>query len=165
MRRPAIERLLPGVYQRAAIDGSVLAALLSVMEAMHAPSEERLASVDDLFTAYRAPERLLPFLSRWTASDHLAADLPIPVGRQRDVVAQSAALARWRGTAAGLRAAIATATGVPDVVIDELPDRPFHVVVRVPEGAEHALGLIRRIADLEKPAATTCDVVVHRSTG
>src|SRR5262245_27475443 len=163
MRRQAIERLLPAVYQRVASPGSVLHALLDVMEVMHAPSEELLASVDDLFDPYRAPERLVPFLSQWTAMDHVAARLPIPVGRKRDVVAESATLARWRGTATGLRAVIEIATGASGLVIEEPADRPFHFVIHVPASAAHHADLIRRIAELEKPAATTCDVAVEPS--
>ena len=162
MRRQAIERLLPAVYQRVATEGSVLYALLDVMEAMHAPSEQRLAAVDDLFDPYRTPEDLVPFLARWTASAQVAAVLPLPIGRRRDVVAESASLAQLRGTAAGLLAYLEIATGVAGVRIEEPSDRPFHFVVRVPEGAENQVDLLRRIADLEKPAATTCEVVVDR---
>jgi len=161
MRHQAIERLLPAVYQRAVVPGGVLATVLDVMEAMHAPSEELLAAVDDLFDPYRTPDGLVPFLAGWTALDHLAADLPLQAGRRRDLVASSASLAQWRGTAAGLRAAIHMATGVEDVRIDEPADRPFHVVVRIPASASGQLGLIRRIAELEKPAATTCEVLVQ----
>ncbi|NUT32200.1 MAG: phage tail protein, partial [Hamadaea sp.] len=48
MRRSAIERLLPAAYQRAAVPGSVLGALLDVMETLHDPDERLLAEVDDL---------------------------------------------------------------------------------------------------------------------
>ncbi|RBI96481.1 phage tail protein, partial [Micromonospora provocatoris] len=56
MRRAAIERLLPAAYQRAAGPGSVLGALLDVMEALHAPDEAVLADVDALFGPYRTPD-------------------------------------------------------------------------------------------------------------
>src|SRR6266545_4954154 len=71
MRHQAIERLLPSAYQRAATSGSMLSALLEVMEDMHAPDETVLETVDDLFTAYRTRNQLLPFLARWLALDHL----------------------------------------------------------------------------------------------
>lgn len=167
MRRAAIERLLPAMYQRAATPGSVLGALLDVMETMHAPSEALLESVDDLAAPYRTPDALVPFLIRWVALEHLApapAAEPggypdVPVGRLRDLVARSAAIAQWRGTATGLRDVLQTATSVAGFVVEEPADRPFHLVVRVPAGAAGQLDLVRRIVAAEKPAATTCTVV------
>lgn len=168
MRRQAIERLLPAMYQRAATPGGVLAALLDVMETMHAPSEAVLASVEDLFAPYRTPDVLVPFLIRWVALDHIVpypqpdpGSVPaIPVGRLRDLVARSASIAQWRGTATGLCDILQTATGTPGFVVEEPADQPFHLVVRVPAGAAHHLDLIRRIVAAEKPAATTCAVLV-----
>lgn len=154
MRRASIERLLPAVYQRAATPGTVLSALLDAMEKLHAPTEDALAAVEDLFHPYRTPDRLLPFLARWVAVDDA-----LPVDRLRDLVAHAAGLAQRRGTAAGLRAFLDIATGVPGFAIEEPPDRPFHVVVRVPPAAAHQIELVRRIVALEKPAATTCSVV------
>ena len=96
MRRAAIERLLPLAYQRAASDGSVLAALLDVMETLHAPDEAVLARVDDLFTPYRSPDGLVGFLARWVAMDHVLstvdAELPLPAGRLRDLEVVGAGL-------------------------------------------------------------------------
>lgn len=166
MRHQAIERLLPAAYQRAAMPGSVLGALLDVMEAMHAPDEAVLDSVDHLFAAYRTREQLLPYLARWLALDHLvpqarpggAARLPVPAGRLRNLVAEGATLAQWRGTPDGLRRMLEVATGVTGFTIEEPADRPFHVVVRVPPTAVDQLALVRRIVAAEKPAATTAEV-------
>jgi phage tail-like protein len=166
MRHQAIERLLPAAYQRAAIQGSVLYALLDVMETMHAPDEEVLATVDDLFAAYRTRDQLLPFLARWLALDHLlppadagaSARLPVPVGRLRNLVAEGAALAQWRGTPEGLRRTLEIATGVSGFLIEEPKNRSYHFVVHVPIDAADQLALIRRIVEAEKPAATTADV-------
>jgi phage tail-like protein len=171
MRREHIERLLPATYQRAVTPGGPLAAVLAVMEAMHAPSEALLAHVEDLATAYRTPERLLPFLVHWVAWDHLWADLaaqqrslPVPAGRLRDLVAGAATLAARRGTAAGLTGLLTTLCGVSGFAIDEPADRPFHLVVRVPPAAAAQLDLIRRVVAAEKPATTTCEVVVSDPT-
>jgi phage tail-like protein len=174
MLRQSIERLLPAVYQRSALPGGVLAALLDAMETLHAPTEAALAAVEDLFHPYRAPDRLVPFLARWVALDHVlpisragttaAADevsrLPIPIGRLRDLVASAPALAQRRGTANGLRMFLETAMGVSGFTVEEPDGRPFHVVVRVPPAATHQIELVRRIVALEKPAAVTCEVVV-----
>ncbi|MFG1656067.1 phage tail protein [Micromonospora chersina] len=164
MRRAAIERLLPAAYQRAAGPGSVLGALLDVMEALHAPDEAVLADVDALFAPYRTPDGFVAYLARWVAMDHVVAapradaPLPLPVGRLRDLVAHGALLARWRGTPYGMRTALELATGVTGFVLEEPADRPFHVVVRVPAAAADRLTLVNRIVEAEKPAAVTVEV-------
>ena len=165
MRRTAIERLLPAAYQRAAGPGSVLGALLDVMEALHAPDEAVLADVDALFGPYRTPDGFVAYLTRWVAMDHVVAASradappPLPRGRLRDLVAHGALLARWRGTPYGMRTALELATGVTGFVLDEPADRPFHLVVRVPPAAADRLALVGRIVEAEKPAAVTVEVV------
>lgn len=166
MRRPAIERLLPAAYQRTAAEPGVLAALLGAMEAMHAPSEEVLAGVDDLFTPYRSPDRMVGFLLGWVALDHVLgtrdADPSIPIGRMRDLLSVGAWIAQHRGTAAGLRAVVALAIGAP-VQVEEPAGRPFHIVVRLPATADADVAVVRRIVEAEKPAAVTAEVVVAGS--
>ena len=141
MRRAAIERLLPAAYQRDASGTGVLTALLAVMESLHAPSEGTLAAVDDLFGPYRAPDRLMPFLAGWVALDHVVA-----AGASRAVQSgagrpdpgprrprrRTGPVARHRGRTPAL---LQTATGCAGFVIDEPPERPFHIVVRVPAAA------------------------------
>jgi phage tail-like protein len=173
MRRSAIERLLPPAYQQTAGPGMVLAALLDVMEALHEPSERVLGAVADLFSPYRTRADLVPFLVGWVAADHLAsssragdgAPLAVPTGRLRDLVATGATTAQWRGTAAGLRAVLETATGVPGFVVEEPADRPFHIVVRAPAAAADQLALVRHVVEVEKPAAVTCEVSVPTQEG
>ena len=172
MQRQHIERLLPASFQRTATGGGVLDALLAVMEDLHAPSEATLAHVEDLFTAYRSPDALLPFLVTWVAWDHIevapavGGDLRggIPVGRLRDLVSNAASLAAGRGTADGLCRLLSTVTGVPGFHVEEPPDLAFHIVVRVPPAAADHLTLIRRVVAAEKPAATTCEVVLDDAT-
>jgi phage tail-like protein len=169
MQREAIERLLPLAYQRAAQDGGVLAGLLDVMAALHEPDEAVLENVEDLYTAYRSPDGLVPFLSRWVAMEHVAANVAgpggpapgsVPVGRLRDVVALGAGLAQWRGTPYGLDQFLRIVTGVDGIVVEEPADRQFHLRVRVPPSAAAQLDLIARLVRAEKPAATTCEVVL-----
>ncbi|MGW5555650.1 phage tail protein [Micromonospora sp. NPDC003944] len=166
MRRSAIERLLPAAYQRACVPGSVLWALLDVMEGLHAPDEAVLAEVDALFDPYRAPDALVVRLTRWVAMDHVVASprpdapLPLPVGRLRDLVANAALLARWRGTPYGIRRALELATGMSGFTIDEPAEQPFHVVVRVPAAAAGQLAVITRIVEAEKPASATVEIVL-----
>ena len=171
MRRSAIERLLPAVYQQAVKPSSVLAALLDVMEQMHEPSERWLADVAELFAPYRTPDHLVGFLTGWVALSHLTGRaggepaVPVPVGRLRNLVAEGARLAQWRGTAEGLRAVVEIVTGVTGFVVEEPPQRPFHVVVRVPAAARSQLALVRRVVEAERPAAVTCDVVLDEPNG
>ncbi|MEU8217001.1 phage tail protein [Micromonospora taraxaci] len=170
MRRSAIERLLPAAYQRACVPGSVLWTLLDVMEALHAPDEAILAEVDALFDPYRAPDGLVVGLTRWVAMDHVVASprpdtpLPLPVGRLRDLVANAALLARWRGTPYGIRRALELATGMSGFAIDEPAEQPFHVVVRVPASAAGQLAVITRIVEAEKPASTTVEIVLEEES-
>lgn len=158
MRSLEIQRLLPGIFQRALEPNSPLEALLDVMEALHAPSESVLAGLDALFNPYRAPDAFVPLLAKWV-------DLDLPVttglGRMRELVASGAELSRWRGTARGLRLFLQTATGVRDFVIDERvpgPDgrpRPFHFQVSAPASLEPHGVLLERIIEREKPAYVT----------
>ncbi|WP_027345349.1 phage tail protein [Hamadaea tsunoensis] len=171
MRRAAIERLLPAAYQRAATPGSVLGALIDAMEALQEPDERILANIDDLFSAYRAPDGFVAYLTQWVALDYMVntgvnsseTRLPLPIGRVRDLVAEGARLAQWRGTPTGMRRALALATGLSGYVVDEPADRPFHLVVRVPPGGADRLALITRVVEAEKPAATTFEVTVDPS--
>jgi phage tail-like protein len=163
MRSTAIERLLPAVYQRGAGPGTVLGALLDVMAGLHEPDEARLERIDDMFAPYRTPDAFVAFLARWVALDaSLYGDgttqPPIPIGRLRDLVASGAALAQWRGTVEGLTALLQTALGMPGIAVEEPDDRPFHFVVRLPAAASDRIGLVKRIVDAEKPAATTCEI-------
>jgi phage tail-like protein len=172
MRRQAIERLLPAVYQRTAGPGGVLGAVLDVMEQLHAPDEARLETVDDLFAPYRTPDGFVAFLASWVALDPFAPPgsasglangvrpASVPVGRLRDLVATGAELAQWRGTATGLIGMIETALGVSGVQVQEPPGRAFHFVVRVPAAAAGQLDLVRRITEAVKPAATTYEVSI-----
>ena len=168
MRSEDIALLLPASYQRALrstfpphAEGTAapersyqpvgpLGALLEVMEDQHAASEELLSKVEDLFHPYRCPERMLPFLARWVAVDHL--------GSRRDLIAGGAGLAQSRGTLAGLRQAIELSTGVSDVDIEEAGS--FHLVIRLPAGCTQ-VEKIRHLVELEKPAATTFEIGVQ----
>lgn len=161
MKSAEILRLLPGVFQRTARPGSPLAALLSVMEALHAPSEGVLENLDALFDPRRAPERFVPFLARWV-------DLDLPVttglGRLRELAAAGVELSRWRGTARGLLLFLSTATGRKDFEVDErvpgpngLP-RPFHIRVLAPGELAAHRPMLERIIELEKPAYVTYEL-------
>src|SRR5207237_868669 len=160
-----IQLLLPAIFQRVALPGSPLAALLAVMEDLHAPDEAVLASLDSVFDPRRAPDRFVPLLARWLDLDRLLErpgggatswDTAMTSGlrRLRELLANAAYLSKWRGTDKGLRLFLEVATGARGFDIDEEvagdDGRPvaFHVrVVAPPEAAPHA-ALITRIIEM-----------------
>lgn len=169
MQRASIEQLLPSVFQLGAAPGSPLAAVLDVMEAMHAPDEALLGDIDASFDPYRADAKLLAFLARWVDLDRLlppaaapaSGPVPFPTGhaRLRDLIATAAALSQQRGTRQGLQRFLETAIGVAGFEIDDdLPGRPFHIRVTAPAGCEPTRDLIERIIDMEKPAFATAEL-------
>ena len=65
-----------------------------------------------------------------------------------------------RGTPVGLLRVLEIATGLTGFVLEEPPDRPFHVLVHVPAAGAEVVGLVGRIVELEKPAAVTVQIVL-----
>jgi phage tail-like protein len=182
MKQSEIAALLPDVFRRVLDHNEPLAALIKVMEAMHAPSEQILGGLDSYFDPYQAPERFVPFLASWVDMDRLlsetAAELDeaaLPflfetgLGRLRELIAAAADLARWRGTARGLILFLQTAIGVAGFAIEEdVSDeqgrpQPFHIWVRAPAAAEPFELLVRRIIEMEKPAYVTYDLLFANS--
>lgn len=202
MKSAELARLLPGVYRRTLPregaereasgagtamgvggDGgtgtdrdrpSPLAAVLAVMEGLHAPCEAVLADLDRYFDPRRAPDDFVPFLARWLDLDRYmpqrahpgAEPLPAGTGRLRELVAEAAELSRWRGTTRGLVRFLEVATGVPGFTVDEaVPGgdgrrRPFHVRIQVPAAAAPQQRLVRRIVEGEKPAYVTWEMAI-----
>lgn len=172
MKREKIERLLPAVVHRTLRPESPLAAVLDVMEALHAPSEAALATLAERFDPYRAPPEFVPFLARWVDLDHLfeegvrpgAVPRAIDLGRLRELIASAAALSRRRGTTGGLERFLEIATGHRGFEIDEqVPGddgrpRPFHVRVHAPAEARTRRALVTAIIEREKPAYVTYEL-------
>jgi len=176
MKRNELEGLLPDVFRRTARPGSVLAALLDVMEVQHGPPEEILATLDSFFDPYRTPDDFVPYLAQWVdllrfldeTPGGADADLPTfagGAGRLRELIGAAAYLSRWRGTSHGLVLFLETATGAPGFGIEEeVPGadgrpRPFHVRVIAPAAAQTQEMLIRQIVQMEKPAYVTFELV------
>ncbi|MFL5674988.1 MAG: phage tail protein [Chloroflexota bacterium] len=184
MDSEAIGRLLPGVFQTAlhpVAAGVVepdrrLAALLDVMETLHAPVESVLGGLDHYLDPRLATPAFVPYLAGWVDLDWLlvadpsapmaaTATLASGLGTLRELVAAAAELARWRGTARGLLRFLDTATGVPGFAIeenvtgDDRKPRPFHLRIVGPAGAEKYRPLIERVIVAEKPAYATYELV------
>jgi phage tail-like protein len=158
MKRERIAELLPTVFQRALPHSPPLAAVLGVMEAMHAPSEDALAHFGDALNPRTAPDRFVPFLASWTGLDYVSdGETPIDLSRLRELIAMSNMLAKWRGTATGLILFVQIATGLRGFTVEE--PRPFHFVLHAPLGALPYQALIERIVVNEKPAYVTSDIV------
>ena len=176
MKQNEIKHLLPGILQRSAREGNPLSAILAVMEALHAPSEEKLRALDANFDPRRAPESFVQFLARWVDLDRIAekprasraevrsTTLPTGIGRLRELIAMAAYLSQWRGTSKGLLLFLETATGVRGFEIGERVSagegqpKPFHFRLRVPSEALPVRALVERIVESEKPAYVTCEI-------
>lgn len=183
MKRAEIERLLPEIFQRTlppdAEADSPLRVFLSAMETLHAPTEDVLDALDAYFDPYRTPDRFVPYLASWVDLDAVWLDAPegytlanLPpfptgTGRLRALMAAAADLSRWRGTEAGLRRFLETATGLTGFDISEEVEGddgaiiPFHIRVRAPADAAPHVALVRRIIELEKPAYVTYELIVE----
>jgi phage tail-like protein len=183
MKQDEIRHLLPAIFQRTLVEGNPLAGILSVMEELHAPAEEKLRTLDANFNPYRAPDTFVPFLARWVDLDRLfdqpSAESPVPKslprmfptasGRLRELIAAAAYLSQWRGTSKGLLSFLETATGARGFEIEEQvlgPEgqpRPFHFLLCAPPESLPYRALIERIAESEKPAYVTYEVEFERA--
>jgi phage tail-like protein len=165
MKREEIRRLLPAVFQSVSADETPLGALLGLMEALHAPTEERLAMLDEILDPARTPEAFVPVLARWVDLD---PELAIGTGRLRSLVAFGAELAQRRGTARGLVAFLEAATGatgfqVEDAVADALGEvKPFHLRVTAPKALQAHQELIETIVRREKPAYVSVEPLAFK---
>jgi phage tail-like protein len=173
---PALARLLPEVFQETVTSGGLLAGLLEVMAALQQPSEQRLATLDAAFDPRRSSDAFVPFLARWVHFDHLYDDRSRrsagpsqacldSIGHLRELVADAAYLAQWRGTARGLTRFLATATGLRGFRIDEGvrvagedAPRPFHLRITAPAAAKRQSDLMHKVIRMGKPAHVTYDL-------
>jgi phage tail-like protein len=181
MKQNEIETLLPSVFQRTALQGGPLYALLGVMETLHAQPEAILENLEAYFDPYRCPDAFVPYLANWvdlerflpylpqTRSELSTFAFPPGLGRLRELILAAVFLSKWRGTALGLRVFLETATGITGFEIDEqVYDEngeavPFRVRVRAPAAARKYEALVRRIIALEKPAYVTCIIAFMES--
>jgi phage tail-like protein len=178
MKQAQISQLLPSVFQETLTASGPLAALLGVMETLHAPCEAKLEELDETFDARRTADPFVPFLARWVDLDWLletpsrhtrgasaAVRLPLDIGRLRELVAMAAFLSQWRGTAKGLFLSLHIATGLNGFSVTErVPAEdgtplPFHIRVQAPAGALPYRAMIERIISFEKPAYVTWELV------
>ena len=182
MKREAIVERLPDVFKQAATgERNPLAAVLGVMEELHARDEEILAGFGRYVDPRRTPDEFVTYLATWVDYGWLLLDPPENpyadverpfaggLGRLRELVASAASESKWRGTSAGLIRMLERATGVQGYHVEEtVTDQsgrplPFHVRVIVPRQAEHYLDLVRRIVEHEKPAHVIATVALEQA--
>jgi hypothetical protein len=177
-----ISRLLPAVFRQGLAPGGLLAGLIETMSGLHRPSEQALASLPATCDPRRAPERFVPFIARWVHFEHLCGQggaqgrgrhrghggapraTVESLGHQRELVANAAELAHWRGTRAGLLRFLRLATGLDGFEVEErVPGedgrpRPFHLRVVAPAAAQRQRDLVQLVVRMAKPAHVTCDI-------
>ena len=176
MRQAQILDRLPDVFKEGAMPGNPLAALIGVMEELHARDEEILAGFGGYLDPRGTTDSFVPYLAGWVDLAWLLVDPPDDpyaepgtpfaggLGALRELVAAAAETAKWRGTAAGLVRMLETATGAQGYRIDEhVTDAagralPFHIRVVVPAHAAQFVNLVERIVEHEKPAHVIADV-------
>ncbi len=173
---PTLARLLPEVFQETITSGGLLAGFLEVMAALQRPSEQRLDTLDAVFDPRRSSDAFVPFLARWVHFDHLHDDRSRrhagpqqacldSIGHLRELVADAAYLAQWRGTARGLTRFLDTATGLRGFRIDEGlrvagedAPRPFHLRITAPAAAKRQTDLVHKVIRMGMPAHVTYDL-------
>jgi phage tail-like protein len=182
VKQEAIVERLPDVFKQAATgENNPLAAVLGVMEELHARDEDILAGFGRYVDPRRTTDAFVPYLAAWVdyawllldPPDDPYADVELPfsggLGRLRELVASAASESKWRGTSAGLVRMLETATGiqgyhVEETVTDESGRQlPFRVRVIVPRDAERYLDLVRRIVEHEKPAHVIATVALEEA--
>lgn len=167
MRGPEVARLLPEILGRTHGAGSPLAAVFETMVSLLDPADRRLKQLDAWFDPYRAPDPMVPYLAAWVDLGWLPVRAEtggegLSTERLRALIANAPHLAATRGTATGLQRFLAIALDQADVRVLEPSDRPFHVVVELPQGAEAARRLADLIVRFEKPVHLTHEVRVAR---
>lgn len=167
-----IARLLPGVFQRTLPSTlpeaqSPLAALLTVMAALHEPPEAALSALERYFDAYTAPDAWVYYLASWLDLDPLYVESSLRtdyayapgVGRLRVLLLAALHLANRRGTYRGLRQFLQVALGFEEFDVREANHLPFHIQVYYPRAAAVYLPLMHRIVQMEKPAYVTYELI------
>jgi phage tail-like protein len=165
MRREEIRRLLPAVFQAASGDDTPLGALLGLMEELHASTERRLTTLDEILDPARTPEACVPFLARWVDLD---PELAMGTERLRVLVALGAELSRWRGTARGLVSFLEAATGMTGFEVDDAVKdaggevKPFHLRVTAPKALQVHQEVLEAIVRREKPAYVSVEPLAFK---
>lgn len=168
MEAAAITRMLPEVFERAAVSSPLLRALVESMAELLARPDAVLTDLDRFFRPQVAAPRFLPALASWLDCEWLLTGEqqrgrePYGPGVEhlRAVLTHVCELSSWRGTATGLTGFLQLATGVTGFEVRTSEERAYHVVVVVPPAAEPHLGVVERVVHVQAPACVTTEIVV-----
>jgi phage tail-like protein len=163
---------LPQNYRvAAASEPNILMAMLSVMDAMQAPSEAVLGSIDSYFDPYRAPDAFVLMQASWLGLDRYfewsggsygygEPSFPTGIGRLRLLIGEYPSLVRSRGTRFALTRFLEVATGISGFSVDDgsASGEDFHILVHAPKSALPFQNFVRMIVAGERPAHATWDV-------
>lgn len=172
MEQARILRYLPENYELAAADRSgALWSILGVMDAMHAPVEQVLKSIDAYVDPHRAPDPFVFMQASWLGLDRYfdwsggsagAGEPMFAAGtdRLRLLVAEFPIIVRSRGTRRSLTRFLDVATGVSGFLVEDgaKAESAFHIIVHVPAGADPLFDLVDRIVAGERPAHATYEL-------
>lgn len=175
MDRNEIPRFLPESYRIAASrPNGPLAAMLAIMEGMHAPAEIVIDNLAAYVSPFAAPDPFVLLQASWLGIDRYfdwSGDRPgagtprfrTGIAPLRLLVAEAAELGRERGTQGALIRFLETATGIRGfTVVEGAPDGtpiPFHFTVHAPAATAPLEDFILRIIEGERPAHATFDLV------
>ncbi|MBN1983465.1 MAG: hypothetical protein JW795_18150 [Chitinivibrionales bacterium] len=181
MKHAEINKLLPSIFQQTCVEKTPLWAILKVMETLHEPTERQLENLTDLFNPRSTFDQFVYLLAYWvdmewlivkkqsgiTSQRQTSYDSKIgDLGRLRELIANAAMLAQWRGTTQGLLLFLKIATGYDQFEIDEQvrdgAGKPigFHIRIRIGKEAKDSIELVRAIVEREKGAYLTYELVV-----
>lgn len=155
-----VRATLPGLYEADAL-AEVFA---GAFDRMLAPVQSTLDCLTAYVDAGQAPDDFLDWVGSWV---NAPLDGPLPLGRRRRVVAETARLQRTRGTARGLVALLQVTLGARDVEVEggggtwwssepgaPVPDEMAPLVVRLtlPRGEHASAGRVERLVATAVPA-------------
>jgi len=146
---------LPAVYGEDATSASFLDRFLANFEGLFTALEGRVAGAEVLFDPRTAPAESLPWLAGW-----LGALLEPEWGeaRRRLFVAHVAELYRWRGTRAGLLAAVRMA-------VDPCPGEEIFAALPASAGTDAGVRLVERFQTRSLPPTALGDPTVLEGPG
>jgi phage tail-like protein len=139
-------RYLPALYQ----ESDFIGRFLLIFEAIWEPLERRQDQIAAYFDPRTCPAEFLPWLASWL---EVPLEANWPEHRRRHLLAEGMHLARWRGTAYGLRRVIELATGITvDITEDRRTPFVFRIRAHIPAGSGVSRDLVEDLIQKHKPA-------------
>ncbi len=165
---------LPGPYQGDAFLGR----FLMIFESVLAPIEQTIDGVANYFDPRLTPVEFLPWLASWLGME---LDENLPVGKRRELLAESADLMRHQGTRFALREHLRLYAGRAPLIVENFSglrlgqDGVMGVNSRIGTLEPHTLAVtviadenldeqaLRRVVETEKPPHVAYTLEVFRA--